>query len=100
MAMMRTRPYSGFIGIEMEIICSAPKSWSKKRKELGLTGKLFPTHCDMDNQIKSICDGMSGIVFADDRLINSLVVRREFGQEDRVIVTVRIMNCEGRRYAV
>ena len=89
LAMIHKRPYSGFIGLEIEIICSVPKSWSKKKKELAWMGKIFPTHCDIDNQVKAISDAMNRVVYDDDRRVNSLVVRREYGPEDRAIVTVR-----------
>ena len=61
---------------------------------LALAGKLFPTHCDIDNQVKSLSDAMNRIVFEDDRFVNSLVVRREYGPEDKAIVTANVMLLE------
>lgn len=88
-ALKGATPFDGFIGIDIEIICETPQSWSKKKKHLALSGKLSPTHCDIDNQVKSLCDGMNRMVFTDDRLINYLSVRREYGDKDRAIVTIR-----------
>jgi Holliday junction resolvase RusA-like endonuclease len=88
-AMRGQRPFDGFLGVEIEIICEIPKSWSKKKRDWAIAGKLFPTHCDLDNQTKAICDGMNRTVYEDDRRINHLIVRREYGEPERVTVTVR-----------
>lgn len=61
----------------------------EEEKEWALWGKMFPTHCNIDNQIKALCDGMNEIVFVDDRFVNHLIVRREFGEEDRATMKVR-----------
>lgn len=76
-----------FVGLEIEIICRIPPSWSKLKKSMALKGEIFPTNCDIDNQIKALADGMNGVIYEDDRQINSLIVRREFGPEDKVIIT-------------
>lgn len=78
----------GFIRLEMDIICKVHSHWTKKKVYLALTGKIYPTHCDIDNCIKSISDGMNRIVYEDDRQINSLIVTREFGMEEFVDIKV------------
>ena len=82
---------AAFVGLEIDIICKTPKSWSRRKTLQGLQGKLFPTHCDIDNQIKALSDAMNKVVFEDDRFVNYLLVRREYGPEDKAVVTVRTM---------
>jgi Holliday junction resolvase RusA-like endonuclease len=89
LAMKGSKPFDGFIGLEIEIICEVPKSWSKKKAAFALEGRLFPTHCDIDNQVKALCDGMNRALYTDDRFVNHLLVRREYGQKDIAIVTAR-----------
>jgi len=87
---MRGRPVlQEFIGIEIAITHVVPPSWSKKKRAAALSGQLFPTHCDLDNQIKALCDGMNRSVYTDDRLINRLSVRRDYGTADKATVLVR-----------
>ena len=87
-AMKGKPPYNGFCGLDVEIIHEIPKSWSRMKKYAAVQGKIFPTICDLDNQTKSISDAMNRIVFEDDRQVNHLVVRREYGAKD--MATVRV----------
>lgn len=84
-------PIIGFLSLEIDIICEVPKSWTKKKKILACEDKIFPTHCDIDNQIKIISDGMNRIVYEDDRFISEIRARRYFGIEDKAIVTIKEM---------
>lgn len=88
LAMKGKPPYNGFCGLEIEIIHEIPKSWSSKKKHAAVTGQIFPTICDVDNQIKGLSDAMNKIVYTDDRFVNSLIVRREYGPKDKVIIKV------------
>lgn len=87
-AMRGKPPWRGFVGLEIEIICLMPTSWSVRKRHLAATGKLFPTFCDLDNQVKALGDSMNGVVYEDDRFVNSLVARREYGPEEKAIVRV------------
>jgi|SRR5580658_7007582 Holliday junction resolvase RusA-like endonuclease len=84
-------PIVGFVGLGIEIICRVSASWTKQKTRLALAGKLFPTHCDIDNQVKSLSGAMNRIVFEDGLFTNSLIVRREYGLDDKAIVTARVM---------
>jgi len=48
-------------------------------------------HCDLDNQAKAILDAAQGIVFEDDRWVDSLKAKRERGDCDLVQLYVRTM---------
>ena len=61
-----------FIKIKVIAKFQIPQSYSKKKREDALSGKLFPTKCDLDNIVKSITDGLNGKAYADDRYIYSI----------------------------
>jgi len=45
-----------------------PDSWSQKKKNDALSGKIYPTvKPDVDNVLKLICDACNGIVWKDDK---------------------------------
>jgi Endodeoxyribonuclease RusA len=69
-------------------------SWTKRKTRLALAGKLFPTHFDIDNQVKSFSDAVNRIVFEDVRFVNSQIVSPEYGLEDKAIVTAKVMLVE------
>lgn len=48
-------------------------------------------NADMDNVSKALCDGMEGVVFANDKQVVSLVVQRLTGGEPRVEVEVEVL---------
>lgn len=43
---------------------------------------------DLDNLIKSICDALNGIAYIDDRLIISLVARKEYSRFDGISIKI------------
>jgi len=43
---------------------------------------------DLDNQVKAILDAANGIVWSDDRWVDSLTARRILGDVDQVVVVV------------
>lgn len=67
-----------------------PKSVSKKQRELMRTGKILHTKkCDADNLAKCIADGLNGIAYDDDKQICKLYVEKKYGEEPKVIVTLK-----------
>ena len=65
-----------------------PQSYSKKKKQEALAGKIFPTKCDLDNIVKSITDGLNGIAFKDDRYIIRLEAEKIFAEEAETIIII------------
>ena len=45
---------------------------------------------DLDNQIKALLDAAQGIVFRDDRWVDSIAASREQGHQDRVYMIVTV----------
>lgn len=89
LAMRGKPPIEGFIRVEIAILHAPPKRFTLKQRDLVMAGKLFPTACDLDNQTKSVCDGMNKVVFNDDRRIATLFAYRKYGTEDMACVTVQ-----------
>jgi Holliday junction resolvase RusA-like endonuclease len=62
-----------------------PKSTSKKKISMMLTGEIRPTKKpDLTNVIKSIEDGLNGIAYKDDSQIVTLITLKKYGLEPRV----------------
>ena len=58
-----------FIKIKISVYFTVPKSYNKQKTKNALDGKIFPTKADLDNYVKTICDGLNGVAFRDDRYI-------------------------------
>lgn len=66
-----------------------PSSWSKAKRERALTGELAHiTKPDIDNVCKAVMDGMSGIVYGDDKQINKIECGKAYSENPRVEVIV------------
>ena len=83
-----------FIKIKVIAKFQIPQSYSKKKREDALSGKLFPTKCDLDNIVKSITDGLNGKAYADDRYIYSITAEKIFAEESETIVEISNMKRE------
>lgn len=83
-------PYSVEVEVYIYAWLPIPKSWSKKKQQLALDGKIRPTTRgnDCDNLAKSIMDGMTGIVYKDDSQVTSLHVYKRYSDKPRTSVLV------------
>lgn len=62
-----------------------PGSWSKKKREKALLGRLLPTvKPDLDNIVKIICDALNSLAYTDDKQIVELAVSKRYGDCPRV----------------
>ena len=88
-AMRGAQPFSGPCALEVDIVCSVPKSASKRVSAAALDGKVRPTKKpDIDNVLKAICDGMNGVVWKDDVQAVEVRVSKRYGQTPGVHVRV------------
>ena len=63
-------PWSGPVELCVKAYMPIPASWSKKKKEEALTGKIRPTvKPDFDNIIKHVKDVMNKIFWDDDKQV-------------------------------
>ena len=44
----------------------------------------FPINRDLDGTVKTLCDGLNGIVWHDDKFIKLLIATKEFAKGDKV----------------
>lgn len=78
-AMGCSEPLETPVAVYIYINMPVPQSYSKKRSEACLSGFEKPTKKpDIDNAIKSILDGMNGIVYKDDSQIVSLHATKRY----------------------
>lgn len=67
--------------LEAEFCFEVPASWPAWKKQEALTNAIcHTTKPDIDNLIKSICDGLNGIVFVDDAQVRSITAIKRYGE--------------------
>ncbi len=87
-------PFENAIRAEIEVFKPVPKSDSKKKRELKLSGKIRPTvKPDNDNIAKSVLDALNGLAYVDDKQIVELAVDKKYGEEP--FVHVKLIELEG-----
>ena len=80
----------GEIIAEIIAYFSIPKSFSKKKRVQAIEGKIRPTKKpDTDNIAKTILDSLNGIAFEDDKQVVALLVKKLYGEEAKVVVTLK-----------
>ena len=88
-AMGRTLPFDGACVVEVDAVFAVPQSWSKKKRAEALAGVLRPTKKpDGDNVLKAVCDGINGIVWADDAQAVDQRIRKVYGERAELRVRV------------
>ena len=66
-----------------------PKSWSKKRRLQAQEGKVHHTgKPDLDNLIKSVSDGLNGVIYVDDAQIKAIDAMKVYDINPRVEVEI------------
>ena len=77
------------VRLHLGIYCKVPGSWSKKRRAAALGGIERPAKSpDIDNIVKTLSDGMNGIVWVDDSQVVELVCAKHYALEPYVSVGV------------
>lgn len=68
---------------------SIPKSVSKKKRELMMSGKIRPMkRPDTDNVLKSVLDSLNDIAYHDDAQVVDCQIRKFYSDSPRVEVTI------------
>lgn len=81
------RPPLSDVAIELLalFVLPVPKSWPKWRIAAALAGEIVPTSKpDLDNLVKSLQDGLNGVVYADDSMIAEKRAAKRYGENPRV----------------
>jgi Holliday junction resolvase RusA-like endonuclease len=85
-------PLEGALIVEIYVYRSIPKSFSNKKRELAIEGKIRPTSKpDTDNYVKSILDGLNGIIWKDDAQIVRLVAEKYYSDNPRAEVIIKLI---------
>lgn len=82
---------TGPVKAKITAIFAVPKSYSKKKKAEVLE-KMYYTHKpDCDNIAKIILDSLNGLAYVDDSQVSCLLVFKEYGEQEKVIVELEEM---------
>jgi Holliday junction resolvase RusA-like endonuclease len=89
-AMGNTEPLEGALEAFIYVTFAVPPSYSKKRTAACLSEtEKYIKKPDLTNVVKSVEDGMNGIVFRDDSQIMSLHATKVYGEIEKVEILVR-----------
>lgn len=89
LARMRCRaPLEGPVKVSIVIEVAVPVSWPRAKREERLAARWAEGRPDVDNVVKSILDGMNGVVFRDDSQVVAVSAERIWGRENAVRVDV------------
>lgn len=68
-----------------------PPSWPKARRAAALTGELaHVSRPDLDNVVKAVLDGLSGVCWPDDASVAAVVAEKTYAETPGVSVRVSI----------
>jgi Holliday junction resolvase RusA-like endonuclease len=78
------------VAVSMLAVFPIPKSITKA-KLAGIQAGFIPCQAsaDLDNVFKSVADAMNKIVFVDDSQVVQMTAKKLYGEEPRVVVSVR-----------
>ncbi|HEJ2443621.1 RusA family crossover junction endodeoxyribonuclease [Burkholderia multivorans] len=94
-AMRDDEPYVGPVRLIVDIGVPIPASWSMKKQEAAAAGAIGATKKpDWSNVVKSIEDGLNGIVYADDAQIIDGWVSKRYSRSPGVRVEVIELNLQ------
>lgn len=83
-------PYEKPINVEMIAYRKIPKQWSKVKREKAVVGAILPaTKPDLDNYVKAVLDGLTGVLWKDDNIIVSINAKKRYSEEPKVVLTVQ-----------
>ena len=75
--------------VHIQAFFEIPKSYSKKKRELALAGKIRPTvKPDTDNISKNIKDALNGIAYPDDKQVVSETIEKFYDDSAYTIVSI------------
>jgi Holliday junction resolvase RusA-like endonuclease len=82
----------GPVYVYMMVKVMIPKSWSHKKRMEALAGIIRPTVTpDIDNQLKSVLDGLQGVAFPNDKQVVKCSLEKIYSEEDAIDLKVKAM---------
>ena len=91
MAMIGKQPLEGAIEQRIVFYSRISKSWSNKKKREASEGLILPTsknNCDLDNVLKTVGDGLSGIVYKDDGQVVISHAYKKYADKDYMEIEI------------
>lgn len=88
--MQGREPLDGPVIVEMRAHFEIPKSWPEAKRMDALLGRIRPTGSpDLDNIVKSLCDGLNGVAYRDDSRVVAITASKVYGHRPFVVATVK-----------
>jgi len=85
----RGEQLDGALTVKIEGVFGVPKSASKKVQESMLKNEMpHIKKPDCDNMAKVCLDGLNGVAYPDDAIIDNLIVSKRYGEEPRVDIKI------------
>ena len=82
-------PSESAVSISIVSTFPVPASWPKKKKLLAIMEKIFKkSRPDLDNLIKSVCDGLNEVAWKDDAQIFELYACKKYGEVPKTEVEI------------
>lgn len=81
-------PITDYVIVHLKFFFAIPKSFSKKKRALALSHKIFPTKSDCTNLQKLYEDCLKGIVIEDDRNVIKISSEKLYAESDLVYIIV------------
>lgn len=92
-AMMNANLMPTYDAVRVRLIAHfpVPKSYTKKKRAQCLAGLIHPTaKPDIDNVLKSALDALNGVVFADDKQVFEVIIKKAYTDRDEGYYDVEI----------
>lgn len=79
--------------VKLTVFMPIPESYSKKKKEQIFLGLLYPTRKpDVDNLLKSVLDGVNGVLLKDDRFVVEAQVCKRYADHEGLALRLETMD--------
>lgn len=84
-------PLDGPLRVRITALFPVPESWSKRKREQALDGKVHPTvKPDWDN-IGKLCDGLNQVCWKDDKQIVEGTVRKQYSLVPGLLIVITLI---------
>lgn len=84
-------PITDYVVIKLQFLFEIPKSYSKKKRQLALDHKIFPTKKDCTNMQKLYEDCLKGIVISDDRNVVKIFSEKEYSEKEGINIFIETL---------
>ena len=87
---LRQAPFDEPVEMALHAEFAIPATWSNRKKSAAIAGEIRPgKRPDIDNLYKLAADALNTIVYRDDALVVDAKLRKVYGVEPKIVVTVR-----------